>query len=469
MISTIILTIAVPVFNTASYLEETFSCIESQSLGIENMEVILINDGSTDTSAVACQEFQRKYAENVQYIEFSENHGVSHARNVALDMAHGAYITFWDSDDLWSLNAMEKAVSFLEYHKMDVDMAFSDIEYFDSYTSSHVLNQDIKKDTIIDIQKEYDKIRTLGPACVIRTLVAKKFRFDESQARWEDAKYINQVLLQKKKYGMLEDVFYYYRRRRSNDSATQSHYEDKGYYLHDLDAFFEGVYVESFKQCGEFIPMMQYLMAYTLGYFFSEEAEILNEEEHHQYNEIRKNILSHIDDCYIKEIPNADYLVKWRMLAFKHVLEIDEEFHYKIEQWRQKEQQAQWNLSRMARVTANYNTLKRWFVLKQRGRELFTYFEKNDYFQIAIYGMSDLGRYLLEELAGSHIQVLYGIDRRAEKLTVGLPVLTVEDTLPRVDAIIVTAVYFFDEIDALLRQKVDYPVISLEDVLYTIE
>lgn len=465
MLNGIKLTVAVPVFNMAPYLEETLICIENQTIGMKNMEVILINDGSTDASDSICRGFQKKHEENVRYVAFLENQGVSFAKNVALDMAKGSYITFWDADDLWSLNAMEEAVAFLESHEAEIDMVSCNIEYFDSYTRTHVLNFDVWENMIIDIKKEYRKIRTSGSACVLRTKAARKFRFNESQARWEDANYINQVLLQKKKYGMLTNIKFYYRCRRSNDSATQSHYSDKQYYIHDLWAFFDGVYVESLKQCGEFIPMMQYLLAYALGYFFSETADILNEEEHHQYNEMRKKILSYIDDCYLKEIPNADSIIKWKMLSFKYGLELDGE----IEQWRQKQQQVQWNLAYVSRVTTNYNILKRWFSLKQQGYSLLSYFEKNNYFRIAVYGMSDLGRYLLKELEGSHIQVAYGIDRRAEKLEIGLPILTAEDTLPPVDAVIVTAVHFFGEIDSLLRQKVECPVISLEDVLYTIE
>ena len=84
---------------------------------------------------------------------------------------------------------------------------------------------------------------------------------------------------------------------------------------------------------------------------------------------------------------------------------------------------------------------------------------------------------MLKELADSPVRVLYGIDRQAEKAAgklaagrwAGLPIRKPEDTLPEADAIIVTAVYFFSEIDEQLRQKVTCPVISLEDVLYTIE
>ena len=116
MLNGIKLTVAVPVFNMEPYLEETLICIEHQSIGMKNMEVILINDGSTDASDSICRGFQKKHEENVRYVAFLENQGVSFAKNVALDMAKGSYITFWDADDLWSLNAMEEAVAFFEYN-----------------------------------------------------------------------------------------------------------------------------------------------------------------------------------------------------------------------------------------------------------------------------------------------------------------------------------------------------------------
>lgn len=152
-------------------------------------------------------------------------------------------------------------------------------------------------------------------------------------------------------------------------------------------------------------------------------------------------------------------------MSFKYDLGFEEE----IDQWQQNEQKAQRNQISVARTTANYNVLKRWFALKQQNKRICTYFEKNGYERIAIYGMSDLGMYLYTELADSSIQTLYAIDRRAEKLKMGFPILTIEDFLPEVDIIIVTAVYFFKEIDEVLRNKVICPVISLEDVLYSFE
>ncbi len=110
--------------------------------------------------------------------------------------------------------------------------------------------------------------------------------------------------------------------------------------------------------------------------------------------------------------------------------------------------------------------LDQWVAVKQEGKHLASYFEKNGYKKIAIYGMSYLGERLLNELKNSEIQVVYGIDRNADAIYSDIEVKTLEDELEPVDAIIVTAISFFDEIEYELENKVNCPVISIEDVLY---
>lgn len=107
-----------------------------------------------------------------------------------------------------------------------------------------------------------------------------------------------------------------------------------------------------------------------------------------------------------------------------------------------------------------------WLIDKQEGKSLVSFFEDNGYKAIAIYGMSYLGERLLDELKDSGIEVKYAIDKNADNICAGIEVKNLEDDLPEVDMIVVTAVYFFDEIERQLTQLVDYPVISLEEVLY---
>lgn len=112
--------------------------------------------------------------------------------------------------------------------------------------------------------------------------------------------------------------------------------------------------------------------------------------------------------------------------------------------------------------------MNQWVKVKQSGKNLAAYFEQNGYRKIAVYGMSYAGETLLEELHGSSIEVAYGIDKRADNIYADVDIVTIDDQLGDVDAIVVTAVTFFDEIEEALSEKTDCPVISLEDILYEV-
>lgn len=110
--------------------------------------------------------------------------------------------------------------------------------------------------------------------------------------------------------------------------------------------------------------------------------------------------------------------------------------------------------------------MNQWVKVKQEGKRLDSYFSTQGYRKIAIYGMSYAGETLVSELNGSDIEIICGIDQK-EKHTY-IDVISIEDTLPEVDAIVVTAITFYDEIEERLSAKVTCPIISLEDILYEI-
>lgn len=128
--------------------------------------------------------------------------------------------------------------------------------------------------------------------------------------------------------------------------------------------------------------------------------------------------------------------------------------------------------SRLGKTEAMSNKLhslflmmNRWVNIKQKGKNLASYFEKNGYQKIAVYGMSYAGETLLEELKDSDVEVLYGIDKNSDVIYADIDVVTPEDSLEEVDAVVVTAVTFFDEIEEVLSSKMNCPIISLEDIL----
>ena len=97
------ITVIVPVYNVENYLEKCLDSLINQTY--KNLEIIVINDGSTDNSGEICQEYAQK-DNRIVYIE-KENGGLSDARNVGLDKMTGSYVTFIDSDDWAELDYVE--------------------------------------------------------------------------------------------------------------------------------------------------------------------------------------------------------------------------------------------------------------------------------------------------------------------------------------------------------------------------
>ena len=110
----------------------------------------------------------------------------------------------------------------------------------------------------------------------------------------------------------------------------------------------------------------------------------------------------------------------------------------------------------LKKVHELYMAFDQWLRIRQEGKTLVEYFHQQNFKTIAIYGMKELGEHLYEEL------------KDADSIYADVDVITPDDDLEQVDVIVVTAIYYFDEIEEMLSQKVDYPVISLEDVLYEI-
>lgn len=113
-----------------------------------------------------------------------------------------------------------------------------------------------------------------------------------------------------------------------------------------------------------------------------------------------------------------------------------------------------------------YRLLIQWLTLKRDGESLAEYFRYNGYSTIAVYGMRELGEQLVAELKGTDIQVKYIVDQNATNIPSDLPKYTPEDRLPEVDVLVVTAIYYFQDIQEMMEAKISCPIISLEDVVY---
>ena len=110
------ITVIVPVYNVEHYLDKCLDSLISQTY--KNLEIIVINDGSTDNSGAICQEYARK-DNRIIYIE-KENGGQSEARNMGLDRMTGSYVTFVDSDDWVELDYVETLYKKITEYQADI-------------------------------------------------------------------------------------------------------------------------------------------------------------------------------------------------------------------------------------------------------------------------------------------------------------------------------------------------------------
>lgn len=114
--------------------------------------------------------------------------------------------------------------------------------------------------------------------------------------------------------------------------------------------------------------------------------------------------------------------------------------------------------------------MNQWVNIKQEGKNLSSYFERNGYKKIAIYGMSYAGCTLYDELLNSNIVIVYLIDQNPQKAIslgkgFGAKFVSMEDRLQEVDVMVVTPITYFEEIAANLREKINCPIVSLKNII----
>ncbi len=118
--SDLLLSVVVPVYNVEDYIEECLNSIIKAR--IPSMEILVINDGSTDSSEEKISPFVEQYPDLIRYIK-QENHGLGNVRNVGMHHAKGKYIASIDSDDTVHSNFFKEALPYLE---SDIDVVFCD-------------------------------------------------------------------------------------------------------------------------------------------------------------------------------------------------------------------------------------------------------------------------------------------------------------------------------------------------------
>lgn len=217
--------IIVPIYNVEKYLCQCIQSVLDQKK--VTYELILVDDGSTDSSGVICDEFQLKYPEIIK-VYHQKNQGLSNARNLGIDHAAGKYLFFLDSDDYLLFN--EALFKIYEVTDNQEIIAFEWKEIFEGakWSSTEISYETIKETNRYNGPAFLEKMLTIHPGMpwypwmyvYLNTYIqGKKIRFPSGHV-FEDVVFTPRTLIQAESISTIPIPIYGYRRNRSGSITT---------------------------------------------------------------------------------------------------------------------------------------------------------------------------------------------------------------------------------------------------------
>lgn len=292
----ILISVIMPLYNAEQYVHEAFDSVVDQTIGFrQNVELIIIDDGSTDSSIQIARKLEEQYPDNVVIIQ-QKNSGASAARNKGIDAASGRYIAFLDSDDKWSRNFLKESVRFLKRNPSEGVVA-SKIKFFDANIGSHHNNYKFTKTRVIDTENEPDNPIFHVSTCVFTKHIIGTTRFEEGLKISEDSKFLLEVIHKIKRYGVVARSAYYYRKRSDKSSTIDGQRLSKDFYLVTPKRVYISLLNLWKDEEGKAARFMQYSILSDLVWRLDQsDSRILSKDEKAEYVGAIKAILSMIDD-----------------------------------------------------------------------------------------------------------------------------------------------------------------------------
>jgi glycosyltransferase involved in cell wall biosynthesis len=233
--SELMLSIIVPVFNVAAYIEQGLMSIVNQDFA-HAYEIILIDDCSTDGSIEVCRQIALEYPEKINLVESNVNSGVSVARNLGLDRAHGRYVVFFDPDDILPATALSSLFETAE--QFDADVVKGNLILFDEndrrpapdlvHTTTLITGDDV-----LTTLFEHVRVRGHIGGKMYRRDRLGDIRFSVGVRMAEDLLFFSELFYEARSLVLLNREVYYYRKHQTGSIGGKY---VKGSYIDWLDA-----------------------------------------------------------------------------------------------------------------------------------------------------------------------------------------------------------------------------------------
>lgn len=289
------------IYNVEKYLDDAILSVIRQSIGfLDNIQLILVNDGSPDNSEDICLKYRDMYPDNIIYIK-KINGGVSSARNAGLNVASGEIINFLDSDDYFSRHAFEKVYAAFKKYKKSSVVALNLIN-FEAASGGWINKRYFEKTQLINLFVSSDFMQCQVGASFIRKDLALKYRFNEKIKIHEDTNYIYKIFCEVPYCVTIHDEIYWHRIRFKGNSATQTIKNKKN--IFDLSDLVFGDLVKFYFNKYGYVPdFLQNLIILEYNYYVFKKINKcdFSVDEMIKLMDLMQYLLSFIDVITIKD------------------------------------------------------------------------------------------------------------------------------------------------------------------------
>jgi CDP-glycerol glycerophosphotransferase (TagB/SpsB family)/glycosyltransferase involved in cell wall biosynthesis len=308
-------------YNNVDTLEEALESIVGQTIGIDNIQMILISDGSTDGTDDICQQYADRYPDNVVY-KRKENGGVSSARNLGLDYVEGKYVVFFDGDDSWDSEAFANIAEFFDAHYDEIDFCTCQMEYSgEKAGQTHPLNfKFYDGDRVVDLKENPELISTTIGNSVFKASSIRDQRFVQGLWMGEDATFNVETLLKTLKCGIVASATFYYHMDIVRNTASGGARDRESFYLEIPRDYYLRIIQMSQEAYGEVIDFVQQTVLYDIRWRLGSFPRVkqFTDEQKQQYMELMHEVMTHISDKNIRNVRGHNEFRKAYLMSLKY-------------------------------------------------------------------------------------------------------------------------------------------------------
>lgn len=224
------ISIIIPCYNSEKYIEECFDSLKEQTFGLTELQVIFVNDASTDNTLEYLQRFASEYPQSVEVINLEKNHRQGGARNRGLACAAGEYVLFLDSDDWLDVTMCEKV--YAKASEFDVDIL--QFPFVHVYGQGNMRKEECNRYGLLDAAcEEVRKGMLLGTLFTFgsQNKLYRRALLEECKAAfpegvvYEEPYFVYPLLFEARRFYSMEEGLYFY--RRTGQSVTIQHMNEK--------------------------------------------------------------------------------------------------------------------------------------------------------------------------------------------------------------------------------------------------